>query len=139
MALEKTLTIIKPDVVFKKNIGSIINRYEISNFKISAMKMLQLNELQAKGFYAQHSDKLFFKYLIRFIISGPIIVIVLEANDIIKKYRDYIGSKDPSKALSGTIRSDYGKNIIENAVHGSDSVKSSELEITFFFGEGEIY
>lgn len=139
MFLEQTLTIIKPDSFLKKNVGAILHKCEQSDFKILAMKMLHLNKKQAHGFYIKHSNKLFFNNLIKFIISGPILVVVLESINAIQKYRNLIGSKNPLEALHKTIRFKYGENIMKNAVHGSDSIQSAEREITFFFGEGEIY
>lgn len=137
MNVEKTLSIIKPDSIFKNIVGEILRRFETSGFKISELKMLNLEKKQAKIFYFQHKDKFFFKKLIDFMISGPIIAVVLECFNVIKKNRELIGHTNPLNALTGTIRSDYGSNITENAIHGSDSINSSNIEIQFFFGSGK--
>ncbi|AKC60094.1 nucleoside-diphosphate kinase [Blochmannia endosymbiont of Polyrhachis (Hedomyrma) turneri] len=139
MAKERTMSIIKPDAICKNLIGAVINRLEISGFNIVAIKMLQLTRNQAEEFYLEHKDKFFFRSLIDFIISGPVILQVLEGEDVIRRNREIMGSTHPANALCGTIRSDYADSCVENIVHGSDSVESAIREISYFFTEEEIY
>jgi nucleoside-diphosphate kinase len=133
MAKEKTLSIIKPDILKKNKVGQVIDRFESNGLKIVDMKILHLNEEIAKKFYYIHSDKIFFKDLIKFMISGPIIVQVLEGKNAIMKNREIMGHTNPKLAKPGTIRHDFATSIDENAVHGSDSPETAEIEIKFFF------
>lgn len=131
--IEHTLSIIKPDSVSKHIIGSIINRFETSGLIVISVKMLQLTCSQAIEFYHVHQGKFFFDDLIKFMISGPIFIQILEGKDAIQRNRDIMGATDPMYALSGTIRSDYGESCIKNAIHGSDSQDSAKYEISYFF------
>jgi nucleoside-diphosphate kinase len=133
MALERTLSIIKPDAVEQTRTGAIIARLEQEGFVIKAMKRLHLTRGQAEGFYAEHRGRGFFGELVEFMSRGPIVVMALEREDAIAKYREVIGATDPAKAAPGTIRKLYGANVGENAVHGSDSEKSAAREIGYFF------
>ena len=133
--MERTLSIIKPDAVAKNVIGEIYSRFEGAGFKIVAAKMLHLDEIMAGGFYAVHQDRPFFKDLITFMTSGPVIVQVLEGENAVAKHREIMGATNPQEAASGTIRADFAKSLDENAVHGSDSVENAAIEIAFFFGE----
>ncbi|WP_392567046.1 nucleoside-diphosphate kinase [Utexia brackfieldae] len=139
MAMQRTLSIIKPNAVKKNLIGTINLRLEQARFKIIAMKMVQLNHEQAAGFYAEHAGKPFFDNLIRFMTSGPVVVQVLEAEQAIVRYREIMGATDLSKAAAGTLRYDFADNVTENAVHGSDSVESAQREIMYFFAEHECF
>lgn len=130
--IEQTLSIIKPDAVAAGHIGEIITRLERSGLKIISIHMTTLTSQQASEFYDSLRDKPFFQGLVKYMTSGPIVVITLEGQDAIKKYRALMGPTDPKKALSGTIRSDFGENIEKNAVHGSDSPESAKREINFF-------
>lgn len=138
MALERTLSIIKPDAVGKNHIGDIIARFEKQGLKVVAAKMLHLDEQKAQGFYAVHKERPFFKDLVSFMITGPVLVMVLEGEDAIAKNRDIMGATNPAEAAPGTIRADFAKTIDENAVHGSDAVDTAKTEISFFFGDDEI-
>lgn len=138
MPLERTLSIIKPDAVSTHLSGSIISRFEQAGFTILSLKMLKLTKIQAEGFYAEHREKVFFDELIKYMISGPVIVLVLQAKDAIKNYRDIIGKTDPEEASFGTIRSDFAESKQHNAVHGSDSPEAASREIAFFFADDEI-
>ncbi|WMY94896.1 MAG: nucleoside-diphosphate kinase [Arsenophonus sp.] len=138
MAIQRTLSIIKPHAVKKNMIGAIYSRFEQAGFKIIAAKMVYLNREKAQIFYAEHQNKVFFEILINFMV-GPIMLQVLTAENVIQRYRDLMGATDPSKALTGTLRADYADSCSENAVHGSDSVVASEREISFFFTKEEIY
>ncbi len=133
--MERTLVIIKPDAVKDKHIGEIINRFEKQGFEIVAMKMLQMTEDEAENFYYIHRGKEFFEQLIKFMTSGPCVLMVIQGKNIIKKVRDFIGATDPKKAEKGTIRADFGSSITENAVHASDSLESAKFEVNFFFPE----
>jgi len=133
--MERTLVIIKPDAVKDKHIGEIINRFEKQGFEIIAMKMLQMTEDEAENFYYIHRGKEFFEQLIKFMTSGPCVLMVIQGKNIIKKVRDFIGATDPKKAEKGTIRADFGSSITENAVHASDSLESAKFEVNFFFPE----
>ena len=135
MAIERTLSIIKPDAVAKNVIGEIISRFEKNNLKIIAAKLITLSASDAGGFYAEHEGKPFYDDLIEFMTSGPVFVQVLEGEDAISKNRELMGNTDPSKADSGTIRADFAQTIDANAVHGSDSEISAEREIVFFFSD----
>ena len=133
--MERTLSIIKPDAVAKNVIGEIYSRFEGAGFKIVAAKMLHLDEIMAGGFYAVHKDRPFFKDLIAFMTSGPVIVQVLEGENAVAKHREIMGATNPQEAVPGTIRSDFAESLDENAVHGSDSIENAAIEIAYFFGE----
>ena len=133
--MERTLSIIKPDAVAKNVIGEIYSRFENSGFKIVAAKMLHLDEIMAGGFYAVHQDRPFFKDLISFMTSGPVMIQVLEGENAVAKHREIMGATNPKEAASGTIRSDFAESLDENAVHGSDSIENAAVEIAYFFGE----
>jgi len=133
--MERTLSIIKPDAVAKNVIGEIYSRFENSGFKIVAAKMLHLDEIMAGGFYAVHQDRPFFKDLISFMTSGPVMIQVLEGENAVAKHREIMGATNPQEATSGTIRADFAESLDENAVHGSDSIENAAIEIAYFFGE----
>ena len=135
MAIQRTLSIIKPDAVAKNVIGEIISRFEKNNLKIIAAKLITLSASHAGGFYAEHEGKPFYNDLIEFMTSGPVFIQVLEGEDAISKNRELMGNTDPSKADPGTIRADFAQTIDANAVHGSDSKISAEREIAFFFSD----
>jgi nucleoside-diphosphate kinase len=139
MAVERTLSIIKPDAVAKNVIGRIYTRFEQAGLKIVAARMKWLSRAEAEGFYAVHKDRPFFKDLVGFMTSGPVIIQVLEGEDAIQKNRDLMGATDPRKAAKGTIRADFAQSIDANAVHGSDSPQSASTEIAYFFPKQEIY
>ena len=139
MAVERTLSIIKPDAVAKNVIGQIYARFEKAGLNIIAARMLRLSRAQAEGFYAVHKERQFFKDLVDFMISGPVMVQVLEGENAIQKNRDLMGATDPKKAEKGTIRADFAASIDANAVHGSDSPQSAATEIAYFFPKQEIY
>jgi len=138
MSVERTLSIIKPDAVGKNVIGEIVSRFEKGGLKVVAMKMLQLDENSAGGFYAEHKGKGFFDDLMEFMTSGPVIVQVLEGENAIARNRELMGATNPEEAAPGTIRADFANSIDANAVHGSDSPTSAEREIAYFFGAEEI-
>lgn len=138
MALERTLSIIKPDAVGKNHIGDIISRFEKSGLRIVAAKMTHLSQKDAEGFYAVHKERPFFKDLVSFMVTGPVLIMVLEGENAISKNRDIMGATDPKKAAPGTIRADFAKTIDENAVHGSDSPENARIEISYFFKPEEI-
>jgi nucleoside-diphosphate kinase len=133
--MERTLSIIKPDAVAKNVIGKIYSRFEDAGFKIIAAKMLHLDEISAGGFYAIHKDRPFFKDLISFMTSGPVIVQVLEGENAVVKHREIMGATNPQEAASGTMRADFADTLDENAVHGSDSLENAAIEIAYFFDE----
>ena len=135
MAIERTLSIIKPDAVAKNVIGKIVSRFEAAGLKIVAAKLVQLSQADAEQFYAVHKERPFFKDLVSFMISGPVFVQALEGEDAITKNRDLMGATDPKKAAPGTIRADFADSIDANAVHGSDAVETAQVEIAFFFPE----
>ena len=135
MAIQRTLSIIKPDAVAKNVIGEIISRFEKNNLKIIAAKLITLSASNAGPFYAEHKGKPFYDDLIEFMTSGPVFIQVLEGEDAITKNRELMGNTDPSKAEPGTIRADFAQTIDANAVHGSDSEISAEREIAFFFSD----
>ncbi|MCZ6577123.1 MAG: nucleoside-diphosphate kinase [Acidiferrobacterales bacterium] len=139
MAIERTLSIIKPDAVAKNLIGVIDTRLENTGLRIVGAKMLHLAKQQAEGFYAVHKERPFFDDLVKFMTSGAILVQVLEGEDAIAKNRDVMGATDPSQAAPGTIRAEFAENVERNAVHGSDAPETAKTEISFFFSEGEIY
>jgi len=137
--VENTLSIIKPDAASKNVIGKILDRFESSGLKIIAIKMLYLDKDMAEGFYSEHKGKPFFDKLINFMTSGPVVVQVLSGENAIKVNRELMGHTNPEEASKGTIRSDFAESIDANAVHGSDSPKSAEREISYFFNESEIF
>lgn len=139
MAVERTLSIIKPDAVAKNVIGKIYQRFEDAGLKIAASRMIQLSRADAEGFYAVHSARPFFKDLVDFMISGPVMVQVLEGENAMQKNRDLMGATDPKKADAGTIRADFADSIDANAVHGSDSVENAAIEIAYFFPALNVY
>jgi len=139
MAVERTLSIIKPDAVAKNAIGSISARFEAAGLKVVAARMVWLSQRQAEGFYAVHRERPFFRDLVQFMISGPVMVQVLEGENAIARNRELMGATDPKKAAQGTIRADFAASIDANAVHGSDGPDTARTEIAFFFPAGEIY
>ena len=139
MAVERTLSIIKPDAVAKNVIGEIYTRFERAGLKIVAAKMTWLARPDAEGFYAVHRERPFFKGLVEFMTSGPVMIQVLEGDDAIAKNRDLMGATDPRNAAPGTIRADFAQSIDANAVHGSDGPETAETEIEFFFPPQEIH
>lgn len=136
--MEKTLSIIKPDAVKKGVIGKILDRFESNGLRIAAMKKIQLSKDQAENFYAVHKERPFFKDLVEFMISGPVVVSVLEGKGAVLKNRDLMGATNPKEAKAGTIRADFAESIDANAVHGSDSLENAKIEIEFFFKSNEI-
>lgn len=139
MAVERTLSIIKPDAVAKNAIGQIMARFEAAGLKIVAARMVRLSREDAEGFYAVHRARPFFKDLVDFMVSGPVVVQVLEGESAIQKNRDLMGATDPKKAAKGTIRADFAQSIDANAVHGSDSPETAGVEIAYFFPTLNIY
>lgn len=139
MAIERTLSIIKPDAVAKNVIGQIYSRFEGAGLKIVAARVAQLSRADAEKFYAVHSARPFFKDLVDFMISGPVAIQVLEGENAIAKHRDLMGATDPKKAEKGTVRADFADSIDANAVHGSDAAETAKVEIAFFFPEINIY
>ena len=139
MAAERTLSIIKPDAVAKNVIGQIYTRFESSGLKLIAARMRHLSRAEAEGFYAVHKQRPFFKDLVDFMISGPVMITVLEGDNAIQKNRDLMGATDPKKAAKGTIRADFAQSIDANAVHGSDSPENAATEIAYFFPTLDIY
>lgn len=135
MAVERTLSIIKPDAVAKNAIGDILSRFEKAGLRIIGARMVQLSREDAEKFYAVHSERPFFDALVSFMISGPVMVQVLEGEDAIGKNRDLMGATNPKQAAAGTIRADFAESIDANAVHGSDAPETAEQEIAFFFGQ----
>ena len=138
MAVERTLSIIKPDAVAKNVIGRIYMRFEAAGLKIIAARMVQLSRADAEGFYAVHEKRPFFKDLVDFMISGPVVIQVLEGDSAIQKNRDLMGATDPKKAEKGTIRADFADSIDANAAHGSDSAENAALEIAYFFASFDL-
>ncbi|TCP95096.1 nucleoside diphosphate kinase [Cricetibacter osteomyelitidis] len=139
MAIERTLSIIKPDATQRNLIGKILNRFEEAGFKIVATKMLRLNQAQAEGFYAEHKGKEFFVPLCDYMMSAPVVVSVLEKENAIADYRELIGTTNPETAKCGSIRHDFAVGKTQNSVHGSDSIASAEREIAYFFVDSEIF
>jgi len=139
MAVERTLSIIKPDAVAKNAIGQILARFEKAGLKIIAARMLRLSRQDAEGFYAVHRGRPFFKDLVEFMTSGPVMVQVLEGDNAIQRNRDLMGATDPAKAAAGTIRADFAQSIDANAVHGSDGPDTAKVEIAYFFPTLNIY
>ncbi|MGR9053221.1 MAG: nucleoside-diphosphate kinase [Gammaproteobacteria bacterium] len=138
MAIERTFSIVKPDAVAKNVIGEIYSRFEKNGLKIVAAKMLHLTREQAEGFYAVHKERPFFNDLVSFMISGPVVVQVLEGENAVAKNRELMGATNPKEAAPGTIRADFAVSIDENAVHGSDGPETAQQEIAFFFSDDEI-
>ena len=138
MAVERTLSIIKPDAVEKGLIGKIIDRFEEEGLKPVAIRMTWLSQREAEGFYAVHQGRPFFKDLVKFMTSGPAVLMVLEGEYAIVRNREIMGATDPTKADEGTIRREFGTNVERNVVHGSDSKENAEIEISYFFSETEI-
>lgn len=139
MALERTLSIIKPDAVSKNVIGEIYSRFEKAGLRIVAARYRQLTREQAEGFYAVHKERPFFAALVDFMISGPVMIQALEGENAIARHRDLMGATDPRKADPGTIRADFAESIDANAVHGSDAVDTAETEIAYFFDSSDIH
>lgn len=139
MAVERTLSIIKPDAVAKNVIGQIVARFEAAGLTVIASRMVRLSRKDAEGFYAVHRERPFFKDLVDFMVSGPVVVQVLEGENAIQKNRDLMGATDPKKAAAGTIRADFAQSIDANAVHGSDGVDTAKGEIAYFFPALNIY
>ena len=136
--MEQTLSIIKPDAVAKNVVGQILARFEAANLKLAATKKIQLSQADAEAFYAIHAERPFFKDLVEFMISGPVVVTVLEGENAMQTNRDLMGATNPAEAEAGTIRADFAESIDANAVHGSDSVENAVNEINFFFAQREI-
>lgn len=138
MALERTFSIVKPDGVQKNLIGEVYRRFEQAGLKIVAARMVHLTQRQAEGFYAVHSERPFFKDLVKYMTSGPVVVQVLEGDNAVAKNRELMGATDPKKAAPGTIRADLASSIEENVVHGSDSAENAAIEIAFFFASSDL-
>jgi nucleoside-diphosphate kinase len=138
MSIERTLSIVKPDGVGRNLIGEVYKRFETVGLKIVAARMMQLSQAEAEGFYAVHRERPFFKDLVRFMISGPVMVQVLEGENAVAKNREVMGATDPKKAEKGTIRADLASSIDENIVHGSDATDTAAREIAYFFREIEL-
>jgi nucleoside-diphosphate kinase len=137
--MQKTLSIIKPDGVEKKLIGEVVRIFESEGIRIAAMKMKRLSKTEAEGFYYVHSERPFFPELVEFMTSGPVVIMVLEAGDVIKRNRELMGATDPSEAAAGTIRARWAGSKQNNIVHGSDSEESAKFEISYFFSGTEIF
>ena len=138
MAVERTFSIVKPDAVAKNVIGEIYSRFERAGLRIVASKMIHLSREKAEGFYAEHKERPFFKDLVGFMTSGPVVVQVLEGEDAVAKNRDLMGATNPKEAEAGTIRADFAETIDANAVHGSDSTESAARELAYFFSDEEL-
>ena len=139
MAIERTLSIIKPDAVAKNVVGQIYARFEAAGLKVVAAKLAHLSRGEAEAFYGVHKERPFFKDLVSFMISGPVMIQALEGENAVLKNRDLMGATDPKKAAAGTIRADFAESIDANAVHGSDAVETAQAEIAFFFPGMNIY
>jgi nucleoside-diphosphate kinase len=139
MALERTFSIVKPDGVQKNLIGEVYRRFEAAGLKIVAARMLQLTQAQAEGFYAVHRERPFFKDLVKYMSSGPVMIQVLEGENAVAKNRELMGATDPKKADKGTIRADLASSIEENVVHGSDSADNAKIEIAYFFAGTDVW
>ena len=139
MAIERTMSIVKPDAVAKNVIGQIYTRFESAGLKVIAAKMKHLSRAEAEGFYAVHKERPFFKDLVDFMVSGPVMIQALQGENAIAKNRDLMGATDPKKAEKGTIRADFADSIDANAVHGSDSAENAAIEIAYFFAASEVY
>jgi nucleoside-diphosphate kinase len=138
MALERTFSIIKPNAVEKNAMGAIITRFEEKGLRVAAAKFTRLSREKAEGFYIEHKDRPFFQSLVQFMTSGPVLLMVLEGENAVLANREIMGATDPAKAAPGTIRKDFADSIEANAVHGSDSLKSAEREIAYFFDKAEV-
>ena len=139
MTKERTLSIIKPDAVKKNHVGEILSRFEKAGLIIVATKMKHLSRVEAEGFYAVHKQRPFFKDLVDFMISGPVVVSVLEGEDAIQKNRELMGATNPKEAAPGTIRADLAESIDANAVHGSDGPDTAKVEVSYFFKDNELF
>jgi|SRR3954469_14594590 nucleoside-diphosphate kinase len=139
MAVERTLSIIKPDAVAKNVIGQIYGRFEAAGLKVIAARMTHLSQQEAEGFYAVHKGRPFFNDLVKFMVSGPVMIQALEGENAIAKNRDLMGATDPKKAAKGTIRADFAQSIDANAVHGSDAPETAAVEIAYFFPASQVY
>jgi nucleoside-diphosphate kinase len=139
MAIERTLSIIKPDGVEKGIIGKVISRFEEKGLKPIAVRLTQLSKQEAEGFYAVHKARPFFNDLVTFMTSGPVVLMVLEGEGAVAKNREIMGATDPAKAAAGTIRKDFASNIEKNTVHGSDSLENAKIEVSYFFPEVQIH
>jgi nucleoside-diphosphate kinase len=139
MAVERTLSIIKPDAVAQNAIGEILSRFEKSGLKIAAARMAWLSRAEAEGFYAVHRERPFFKALVDFMVSGPVMIQVLEGENAISRNRELMGATDPKKAAAGTIRADFAQSIDANAVHGSDAPETAAVEVAYFFPALAVY
>ena len=139
MAVQRTFSIIKPDAVAKNVVGQIISRFETKGLKVIASRMKHLSRVEAEGFYGVHRERPFFKDLVEFMISGPVVLQVLEGEDAIAKNRELMGATDPKKADPGTIRADFAESIDANAVHGSDAPETAAVEIAYFFPACDVY
>jgi len=139
MAIERTLSIIKPDGVEKGVIGRVISRFETNGLKPVAMKMKRLSRAEAEGFYAVHKARPFFADLVKFMTSGPVVLMVLEGEGAVAKNREIMGATDPKKAAEGTLRKDFATDIEKNTVHGSDSAENARVEVSYFFPEIEVH
>ena len=139
MAVERTFSIIKPDAVAKNVVGEIVSRFEKAGLKVVASRMTHLSRAEAEGFYAVHKARPFFKDLVEFMISGPVVLQVLEGENAIQRNRDLMGATDPKKADKGTIRADFAQSIDANAVHGSDAAETARTEIAYFFPQSQVY
>ena len=139
MAVERTLSIIKPDAVAKNVIGKIYSRFEGAGLKIVASRMMHLSQAEAEGFYAVHRARPFFNDLVKFMISGPVVVQVLEGENAVLAHRDLMGATNPKEAAPGTIRADFAESIDANAVHGSDSLENAAIEIAYFFPSSQVF
>lgn len=138
MAIERTFSMIKPDAVAKNYIGAIYSRFESAGLRIVATKMVHLTQVEAEGFYAEHNERPFFKALVEFMTSGPVMLQVLEGENAVLKNRELMGATNPKDALAGTLRHDYAVSIDQNAVHGSDAPATAAREIEYFFGENAV-
>ena len=138
MAIERTFSIIKPDAVARNVIGEIVSRFENNGLQVIASKMLHLSKEQAEGFYSVHAERPFYHDLVQFMISGPVVVQVLEGEEAISKNRELMGATNPADAAPGTIRADFAKTVDENAVHGSDAPETAAVEIKYFFSDEEL-
>lgn len=136
--MEQTLSIIKPDSVGKSHIGEILSIFELAGLRIAAMKMMHLTEKEAEGFYAVHKQRPFFQELVDFMVSGPVVVLVLEGENAVSRNRELMGATNPQDAAPGTIRHKFGESVGVNAVHGSDSLENAAIEIAYFFSKCEI-
>lgn len=139
MAIERTLSIVKPDAVANNHIGEIIRRFEAKGLKVAAARMLQMDKAQAGAFYAVHKERPFYQELVDYMSSGPVLVQVLEGEDAVKRNREIMGATNPKDAAAGTIRADLAQSVQENAVHGSDSPENAKAEIEFFFTPEDIF